>query len=151
MDICVATQVAQLWCTAKPGPGGMLGYQHRHLTVFPVLKPKGSASEPWHPKFAPGLSLSPLQPSTSLGKAVRSGRETPVMESCPFPQGLFPANPPLCCRAGLFPSGAAGSHCLSLHNFRGTRPTRFLGYTDIAVSCLSISNRLSRLSQVCLC
>lgn len=73
------------------------------------------------------------------------------MKNCPFPQGLFPTDPLLCCRAGLFPSGAAGSHCLSLCDFRGARPTRFVGCTAIAVSCLSISSRLSRLSRVCLC
>lgn len=139
LDICVPTQVAQLWCAAKAGPGRVLGYQHGYLTVFPVLKPKGSASEPWCPKLTSGLILSPLQTSTSLGKAVWSRQETPVMESCPFPWGLFPANPPLCCRAGQFPSGAAGSHCLSLLDFRGARPTHFLRYTDIAARCLSPS------------
>lgn len=73
------------------------------------------------------------------------------MKSCPFSWGLFPAGPLLCCRAGPFPSGAAGSHCLSLCDFRGARPTCFLRYTDIAASHLSASNRLNRLSQVCLC
>lgn len=54
LHISVPTQVAQPWCAAEPGPGGVLRYQHRHLTVFPALKPKGSAC------LSPGVPSSPL-------------------------------------------------------------------------------------------
>lgn len=128
----------------------MLGYGHRRLMVFSALKLKCSARLSTGVPSLPCVEPYPAPP-TSVGKGVFSGCETLAMESCPFPWGLFPANPPLCCRAGPFPCGTAGSYCLSLCDFRGTQPYHFLQYMDTAARRLSISSRLSRLSRVCLC